>query len=609
MKAFFRRLWHNFKYNWTTLITFELLYKLFTMGVISPSIRRAFQGILKLSGYSYVTGDNLGAIATNPLAAALTVALLIGMAVYSMIDVSAAIFIFDRSEQEKKTTLGQTLRFSLKNAVRIFSRHNMLIALVMLFMIPFLNIGIGLSFIGTLRLPDFWIRYIKRHTWVGILVVLGILLMIYFVLHWIYSFSYFTLEQKRFRLARRFSRILARDSEWMGITALLLLQGLFWLMYQGISYIGVLIIVLIEKAVEHVSIPGAVFYAVITIFLCSVALLIAAFVVPLSFLVITTLFYHLKEKKGFPVIHVRAPEPYIRTLSHRFKRRLIGVLTAVSVLLSSFYIYGLSTGQYSLNVEGNGNTEVTAHRGASQYYPENTMAAFRGAFMQGADEIELDVHETKDGKLVVLHDSNVKRVAGVDRDIWDMTYREVKELDVGAGFSDKYAGERIPLLSDVTRYARLSGIRLNIELKPTGHGDGDMPKKVVSTIKEYGLEKSVVVSSMSYWALAKVKDEDEGIKTAYITSIAYGDLSKFPDADAFSIEASSVTLPLVHYVHRGGGEIYAWTVNDEARAEDMIADGVDSIITDDVPKVKGYIYDARSSALYGQFVRTLLGRQ
>lgn len=609
MKAFFRRLWHNFKYNWATLITFELLYKLFTMGVISPAIRRAFQGILKVSGYSYVTGDNLAEIATNPLAVILTVALLVGMAVYSMIDVSAAIFIFDRSEEEKKTTLSQTLRFSLKNAARIFSGRNLLIALVMLFMIPFLNIGIGLSFVGTVRLPDFWIRYIRKHAWVGILVVLGILLMIYFVLHWIYSFSYFTLEQKRFRLARRFSRILARDSEWMGITALAILQALFWLMYQGISYIGVLIIVLVEKAVEHVSIPGAVFYSVITILLCAVALLIAAFVVPLSFLVITTLFYHLKEKNGFPVIHVKAPEPYIRRIPRKIKGRITAALIAVSVVLSSVYIYGLSTGRYSLNVEGNGNIAVTAHRGASSYYPENTMAAFVGAWKQGADEIELDVHETKDGELVVLHDSNVKRVTGVDKDIWTMTYEEVSSLEVKGGSADTAEGEKIPLLTDVLRFARVSGIRLNIELKPTGHGDSDMAEKVVSTIKKYGLEKQCVISSMDYRSLSWAKEADPDIRTAYITSIAYGDLSKFPDADAFSIEASSVTLPLVRYVHRGGGEIYAWTVNDEDRAEDMIADGVDSIITDDVPAVKGYIYDARSSAWYGQFVRALLGRQ
>lgn len=609
MKKFFRRLWHNFKFNFGTLIMFELLYKLFTMGVISPAIRAAFQGILKLSGYSYITGDNLGELVTNPLTIVLTLALLLGMAVYSMIDISAAIFIYDRAEEEKKTTLGQTLRFSLKNSARIFSRHNMLIALVMLFMIPFLNIGVGLSFVGTVRLPDFWVRYIRNHLWVGILVGMGILLMVYFILHWLYSFSYFTLEQKRFRLSRRFSRILSKENEWAGVVALLIVQGLFWLIYQAISKIGVLIIVLVEKAVEHASIPGAVFYSVITVFLCALALFVSAFVVPVSFLVITTLFYHFKDKKGFPIIHVKAQEPYIRRFSGRFKRNLTGALLAVSIVLSSVYIYGLSTGRYSLNVEGNGNIEVTAHRGASQYYPENTMAAFRGAFMQGADVVELDVRETRDGQLVVLHDDNVKRVTGVDRDIWAMTYDEVKELDAGSSFSEKYAGERIPLLSDVVRFGRFSGIKLNIEVKPTRHGDDDIVLKTVSTVKQYGMQNSVVISSMDYTVLSETKKADPDLKTAYITSIAYGDLSKFPDADAFSIEASSVTRNLVHYVHKGGGELYAWTVNDETRAEDMIADGVDSIITDDVPKVKGYIYDSRSSAWYGQFVRTLLGRQ
>lgn len=609
MRHFFSRLWHNFRFNFRTLITFELLYKLFTIGIIYPLIRMAFQGILKVSGLNYITGDNLTAFLTNPLTIALTLGLLLVMAVYSMIDISAAIFIYDRSEVEKKTTLRQTLVFSLKNAMRTFSHRNFLIGLVMLFMIPFLNIGVGLSFIGTVRLPGFWVKYIRNHLWLGLLVACGIILMVYFILHWLYSFSYFTLEKKRFRLSRHFSRVLSKGNEWAGITALAITQGIFWLLYQAISHIGVLVIVLIERAVEKVSIPGAVFYSVIVVFLCAILLLIASFAVPVSFLIITTLFYHIKEKKGFPIIHVKAEEPYRGTVPVRKQTLITAGAMALAVILSSAYIYGLSTGKYSIHTEGDGNVTVTAHRGASRYYPENTMAAFKGARKQGADMIELDVRASGDGVPVVVHDENLRRVTGVDKRVWELTCDQIEELDAGSYFSPKYAGEKIPLLLDVIRYARRTGMKLNIEIKPTGHADSELTAKVVAMVKKYGLKKKVVISSTDYNVLRKVKELDLKMKTAYITSLAYGDLAAFPGADAFSIEASSVSRPLVHRTHQGGGEVYAWTVNEERLADDMVADGVDSIITDDVPATKGYIYDAKSSAWYGEFVRALLGRQ
>ena len=146
------------------------------------------------------------------------------------------------------------------------------------------------------------------------------------------------------------------------------------------------------------------------------------------------------------------------------------------------------------------------------------------------------------------------------------------------------------------------------ELKPA-KTDHNYEEGILDLIREFEFEDQCVLASLDIKTVHRVQALDDEIDTVYIMSLAFGEIGGTEDVNAFSIRKSSISSRIVKSVHENHKEIYAWTVNDETRAEDMIADGVDSIITDDVPKVKGYIYDSRSSAWYGQFVRTLLGRQ
>ena len=130
--------------------------------------------------------------------------------------------------------------------------------------------------------------------------------------------------------------------------------------------------------------------------------------------------------------------------------------------------------------------EVTAHRGASRFFPENTMAAFQGALEAGADWIELDVHESKDGQIFVMHDKSFKRTTGVNALAWTLTYDEIAELDAGSFFSKNFEGERIPLLSEAIEFAIENDIRLNIEIKPSS-GEPDLEERLVDLILDYAV--------------------------------------------------------------------------------------------------------------------------
>ena len=262
------------------------------------------------------------------------------------------------------------------------------------------------------------------------------------------------------------------------------------------------------------------------------------------------------------------------------------------------------SGKYNPNIEFVKQMEVTAHRGASVKYPENTMIAFKGAYDMGADWIELDIQQTKDRKIVVSHDTNLKRVTGVNKNIIDMTYDEIKELDAGSFKDDEFEGERIPLLEDVLRFANDNPIRLNIELKPTGK-EIDFEKDVVDLINKYNFKERCVLTSQVHDVLKNIKEYDSSIKTVYVMSLAVGDITKIEYADAFSVEASSINEKLVSKVHNSGKEIYGWTVNKELSIQHMIDMGVDNIITDNIELGKELVNTDNYSYLIKEFINFL----
>ena len=222
----------------------------------------------------------------------------------------------------------------------------------------------------------------------------------------------------------------------------------------------------------------------------------------------------------------------------------------------------------------------------------------------GTDWIELDVQQTKDEKIIVLHDTNLKRTTGVDKNTWELTYAEVKELDAGSFFDSKFKNERIPLLEEVLEFAKNNNIKLNIELKPTGY-EKDFEKSVVDLIKKYDFIDNCVVTSQVYSVLQNVKKYDKSVKTVYVMSLAYGNILELTDADSFSIEASSITKTLVNKLHNNNKEVYAWTVNTKDSISKMINLNVDNIITDNITLAKDTIYSSKTSNLVNEYIKII----
>jgi len=221
---------------------------------------------------------------------------------------------------------------------------------------------------------------------------------------------------------------------------------------------------------------------------------------------------------------------------------------------------------------------VTAHRGASSYAPENTIASIKEAIKMKADNAEIDVQETSDGEIILLHDGNLKRTTGYDKNIWEASYAEVKKLDAGSWFSEKYKGEPVPRFAALLDAIKKK-IHLNIELKTNGH-EQKLADRAVKILKDKHLEHNCYFTSFDYKQIKRVKEIDPTIKTGLIFSSMPKDMDVFTsDFEILSVGYNLVDADFVKKAKENNKEIHVWTVDDETEMKRLIDLGVTSILT------------------------------
>lgn len=591
-------------HNWRAFIIFELLYKLALASLVLPLLGACFGGIMRLSGYPYLTAENIFSFLKHPLTILLIAAVLLLAASFTMVDISAVIYTLDQSRQNERARMYDILLFSVKNSIRIWLPQNLLLAVVVLGFMPFLNMGIATGVFNTISLPGFIREYIEANRVWSVLFVIGIILLIILMVRWLYALHYYTLEGCSFYQAHRKSSALSKKYRIGDFLTILVVQGIFAAGQFGLSAFLVMVTVGVSRLFQNSFILH--WLTGTGIWITVLLTIVAAFALstPVNYAVVSTLFYQHKIAAGEEVIHIPPQKREEKPEKNRTLRRAF-LATGCLLLAAAFgFGYLIASGRINPQIEYVRTMEITAHRGASTAYPENTMAAFRGAWELGADWIELDVQQTGDGQIIIMHDSNTRRTTGVAGNVWEMTYEEIAQLDAGSFFSSRFAGEKIPLLSEAADFAKETGIRLNIELKPTGH-EKDFEKAVVDIIHAHDIQDDCVITSQSYDTLERVKEYDPEITTVYVMSLAYGNITKLTAADHFSVEASSATRRLVSRVHNAGKQIYAWTVNSESSINSMIEHNVDNIITDNIPLARQCVEESRYSDILSEFIKWL----
>lgn len=222
--------------------------------------------------------------------------------------------------------------------------------------------------------------------------------------------------------------------------------------------------------------------------------------------------------------------------------------------------------------------QLTAHRGCSALYPENTMSAFRAAADLGVDCIELDLQQTADGVPVVSHDRTLRRTTGMSCAVSALSCRQVTGLDAGSWYDTAFAGERIPTFEEVLRLASRRNLRLNVELKDCGCRDS-LCAGTLDLIRRYHMERRCAVASQNYSLLRRVKRCAPGMTAIYITDHPV-QAAALPCADEISAPYTALTPAAVAQIHQRGKRVHVWTVDTPAEIRGAAALGADDVITD-----------------------------
>jgi glycerophosphoryl diester phosphodiesterase len=264
------------------------------------------------------------------------------------------------------------------------------------------------------------------------------------------------------------------------------------------------------------------------------------------------------------------------------------LLVLVSVLLTSC---SPNAQEKILLVHQKRKVMLTAHRGASGVAPENTLAAIQKALDSPADFIEIDIHQTRDSQLVVMHDATLNRTTNGKGTIVDYSLAEIKKLDAGSWFKPEFKNERVPTLEEVLLLVK-GRKKLLIELKKGSDFYPGMPHQTIALLRKYKARNWCVLQTFHDEILQQIWQNEYPVTTHKLivgklpllpvyfdTSLRFGSFDKYYRASAINVHRYFASRGFVKMVHNAGFKTFVWTVDDPAEINKLVNRGVDGILT------------------------------
>ena len=229
-----------------------------------------------------------------------------------------------------------------------------------------------------------------------------------------------------------------------------------------------------------------------------------------------------------------------------------------------------------------------AHRGASSYAPENTFAAFDLAIEMGARHLELDVHASNDGHIVVIHDDTVDRTTNGSGPVTSHTLATLSRLDAGSWFGEQFAGARLPTFDDVlTRYQGRAHLHVEIKGRTT-----DLSERTIALVRKHGMMDAVTITSFQRVRLEETRACAPELPTGWLVPEVTDPI--VAQAEALRLtqlcpKAATVTPELVRRLHAAGFVVRAWGVGDELLMQRVVEAGADGMTVNFLDRLIAYL--------------------
>nr|CBH39068.1 hypothetical membrane protein, glycerophosphoryl diester phosphodiesterase family [uncultured archaeon] len=571
----FRNSFNVFKVSLYDTVTYQVLFWILLYLLTIPIAYIFYDFLFVTKGYPALVNLDIGSFLFS-IPGVITLLLLAFAAIVIFCIEKFGLLFITASYQTGK-------RMSYFSAFRQSARHLRteipVVVLLLLCYAAVIALFLVLVLVSYASFSDSWF-------FIPLMIILALLCIVFLYLlyiKWIFVAYLVVLEGKKvlhafsYKLNRKlFKQLTVTVLAWLFLVALCL--ALIILLFSSLSWL------LLDAVIDNSVLLAPVFSLLVVLF----SLILFSFsIVANSFdsNFLTELYYQNieREKAGRDII---VPEPkelsYLWTPEVQKKHILVAISLCLLVVLIGTILL-IPTVQKDIDSIDK-KIYVSAHRGSSYCAPQNTISAFLAAIEDEADYIELDVQETKDGVVVVLHDANLLQVGGVDRNIWDLNYSELQELDVGSSFSPEFAGERVPTLEETIDLTK-GKIKLNLELKIYGH-QKHLEEEVVRLVEEKGIEDHCVITSLDYNALKEVRRLNQDLKIGMIITYLIGEYSKL-DVDFYSAEPHLIlTKKFMLDAHADNKDVHIWSLSPREDVSQYVDLGVDNIINDDPVRVR-----------------------
>ena len=557
----FGKIWTNIYKNKSTYLAVATVLQLTLLAGVWL-ISNIFRLALNFAGEDNLDKNNIYHIISNPISFILLIVLILTAAFFMFIEFSTLTF----------TIYGQLVEstYSIRNiASNAWKKMKNLIGIQIIFFIgyfilsiPVANIGVKSVLSQNFYIPKFITDELSKSNSGSLILSVVIVVATYIHIRLIFTLPLTAIGDKKILDSIKESWRLTKK----GKLKFFITIGIFELIYATISLFTLSLTTSFLAFID----PKGNNFIIETLFFSILSTTVFFFGALSKVTSITAIITVLIEENQI------SKELIINKKEDKKKSRVLLFLSTLLVL--GIIVFNGFT-LYSNGV--NNNIKTIAHRGYVEKGVENSIEALEAAAKVGVDYVEMDVLMTKDNKFIVMHDYNLKRLAGINKKVQDMTYNEL----VGLPISQSGHTSRIPSFEEYVKRAKELNIKLVVELKPHGGEPNNYVDIFIEKVKELDIENNYKYMSLDLKVMEELESKAPQLETGYIIPFQFGKLSN-NNVDFFAIEDFSFSNTLVEQAKSQNKSVYVWTINDPSLITKYLQSPANGIITDEPVQVR-----------------------
>lgn len=558
------------------LLLFELIYKSLIALLFKPLLNTIISFFIRASGYEILVNGEISEFFFSFAGISMLFIVMMLSIILIYYEFAVILLILDRSRNKEEIKLLEITELALLKLKNIIINKSIGLAFYILFLIPILNIGIQSSLMPTLSIPDFITGELTKYP--GSIPLFSVLIIasIYLFAKLFIVLPIMIFSDKSFKEASKIS-FKTITGESFQIVFLIIMAMVIWVTFTYLPFILLenveFILLRILRTGSNISMT--IFTLLISPFILSISLesynsYIKAGGLKRQEMVEEIELGYFGRKLWFLLeIILVFVQSFISKLGKHIK--IVGVL--IVIVIGAFNIYAEESIQPIYDEQ-----LLIGHRGG-EYGVENSIEAILFAGLNGADYAEMDVLLTRDNIPVVIHDNNLKRLGDTDENISDLTLAELKTITIKGGGKES----KIPSLEELSREVK-GKTKLLLEFKTHGKEKASIVDQTIKILEREGILEETIFHTSEKELIKEMNEKYEDLTIGYVF---IGKLGSFTankmeemNVDFISAEESLINKKMIREVHKAEKAVFAWTINDDYKAERLLELGVDAIITD-----------------------------